>query len=221
MESRAPYSLTFFLVCFLLLRFVLSHSKAFAPPSASLVRRTSVVTSGYLDDLSGDLYGEVDNPDLEKTREATNAEKTENYGVQDWEGFVDFDEFDGGDGQMGVAGDGNKGLDKFGDSVAPKLAKSKTMSAKNAWGTSTGYSDTLREQGMDTARAQQLENWANQQELRKKRLEHTSNLDSFDSEKADENWRELASFGIERTQVCCTLILFVAAVESMQYTLVS
>lgn len=115
---------------------------------------------------------------------------------------MDFDEFDGGDGQMGVAGDGNKGLDKFGDAVAPTLAKSKTMSAKNAWGTSTGYSDTLRDKGVDTARAQQLENWANQQELRKKRIDHTSNLDSFDTDKADENWRELSSFGIERTQVC-------------------
>jgi len=158
------------------------------------------VAKGYLDDLSGDLYGETDNPDLEKTREATDAKETDRYGVQSWDEFVDFDEFDGGDGQMGVAGDGNKGLDKFGDSVAPKLAKSKTMSAKNAWGTSTGYSDTLREKGVDTARAQQLENWANQQELRRTRLDHTSNLDSFDSQKADENWRELASFGIERNQ---------------------
>lgn len=78
------------------------------------------------------------------------------FGVESWEGFVDFDEFDGGDGQMGVAGDGNKGLEKIGDS--PQLAKSKTMSAKVAWGTSSGYSDTLREKGVDTARAQQLEN---------------------------------------------------------------
>lgn len=179
-----------------------SHfSEAFAPITSFAPRTSRVVAKGYLDDLSSELYGEVDNPDLEKTREATNAKETENFGVQDWSDFVEFDEFDGGDGQMGVAGDGNKGLDKFGDAVAPKLAKSKTMSAKNAWGTSTGYSDTLREQGMDTARAQQLENWANQQELRQKRLDHTRNLDSFDSEKADENWRELASFGVERNQV--------------------
>lgn len=100
---------------------------------------------------------------------------------------------------MGVAGDGNKGLDKIGQ--GPQLAKSKTMSAKVAWGTSTGYSDSLREKGVDTARAQQLENWNNQQELRQKRIAHTQDLDSFDSEKADEDWRQLASFGIERTQV--------------------
>lgn len=168
---------------------------AFAP------RTSRVVQKGYLDDLSGDLYGETDNPDLEQTREATDAKDTDRYGVQDWNEFVDFDEFDGGDGQMGVAGDGNKGLEKFGDNVSPQLAKSKTMSAKNAWGTSTGYSDTLRDKGVDTARAQQLENWANQQELRQKRLDHTSDIDSYESQAADENWRELASFGIERTQV--------------------
>jgi hypothetical protein len=177
----------------------LSSARAFAPPM-SFVPRARVVAKGYLDDLSGDLYGEVDNPDLEKTREATDAKETDRYGVQNWEGFVDFDEFDGGDGQMGVAGDGKKGLEKFGDDVAPRLAKSRTMSAKNAWGSSTGYSDTLREKGFDTARAQQLENWANQQELRRKRIDHTANLDSFNTQTADENWRELASFGIERTQ---------------------
>jgi len=40
------------------------------------------VAKGYLDDLSGDLYGETDNPDLEKTREATDAKETDRYGVQ-------------------------------------------------------------------------------------------------------------------------------------------
>ena len=44
------------------------------------------------------------------------------------------------------------------------MAKSKTMSAKNAWGKSTGYADALIEKGVDNQRAQQLENWMNQQE---------------------------------------------------------
>lgn len=57
------------------------HSRAFAPP-ASFVPRTRVVQKGYLDDLSGELYGEVDNPDLEQTREATEAKETDRYGVQ-------------------------------------------------------------------------------------------------------------------------------------------
>jgi len=72
-----------------------------------------------------------------------------------------YSEFDGGDGQMGVAGDGNSKLENFDMS---SMAKSKTMSAKNAWGKSTGYADALIEKGVDNQRAQQLENWMNQQE---------------------------------------------------------
>jgi hypothetical protein len=116
--------------------------------------------------------------------------------------FVDFNEFDGGDGQMGVAGDGQAGLEKI-DNV-PELAKSKAMSAKNAWGTSTGYADTLRETmpGMDTARAQQLENWANQREVQAKNQQLKQMADAFDQEQtsADENWRQLAKFGVERNE---------------------
>lgn len=36
-------------------------------------------------------------------------------------------------------------------------------------------------------------------------MAHTSNLDSFDTDKADENWRQLASFGVERNQVSLIL----------------
>merc|ERR1712161_132817 len=62
--------------------------------------------------------------------------------------------FDGGDGQMGVAGDGASGLDKsdfatgsLNTNVAKvsTIDKSKARSAKNAWGTSTGYADKLIE----------------------------------------------------------------------------
>lgn len=197
---------------------------AFAPSTTSFAPRTTrVIARGYLDDLSSELYSPDNNPDLEQTRDKTDAKETDRYGVQSWDGFVDFDEFDGGDGQMGVAGDGAKGLEKFGDDVQAQLvtsststgsttsaglSKSKTMSAKNAWGTSSGYADTLRNDGVDTQKAQRLENWQNQQELRRKRLAHTENLAAYETEKVDENWRELASFGVERTQVCmyCTYV---------------
>ena len=44
------------------------------------------------------------------------------FGPGSFADYVDFkDEFDGGDGQMGVAGDGNKQLEKM-DQV-PQLAK--------------------------------------------------------------------------------------------------
>ena len=109
------------------------------------------------------------------------------------------DEFDGGDGQMGVAGDGNKGLEKM--DGGPQIA-SRSMSAKNAWGTSTGYADELvnKNPSMDTARAQQLENWANQQEVRMKNQQLKSMAETFDQDQSseEENWRQLANFGVER-----------------------
>lgn len=188
-----------------------SIATAFVPTTtcntATTTRRTSSSTTplkGYLDDISEDLYGPDDNPDIELTREATNMDKSQidRAGPGSFADFVDFNEFDGGDGQMGVAGDGNAGLEKI-DAV-PELAKSKSMSAKNAWGTSTGYADTLRETdpGMDTARAQQLENWANQREVRAKSQQMQSMAEAFDNEQssAEEDWRQLAKFGVERNE---------------------
>jgi len=159
---------------------------------------------GYLDDLSAELYAESDTPDVEaQSREANKMDKSQvkSFGPGSFADYVDFkDEFDGGDGQMGVAGDGNKQLEKM-DQV-PQLAKSQSMSAKNAWGTSNGYADSLREKNpkMDTARAQQLENWQNQQEVRAKNLHLKDMADNFDSQQttAEENWRALSKFGVER-----------------------
>lgn len=39
-------------------------------------------------------------------------EEVDRYGPGNLEDFVDFEEYDGGDGQMGVAGDGKAGLEK-------------------------------------------------------------------------------------------------------------
>ena len=82
-----------------------------------------------------------------------------------------------------------------------QMAKSKSMSAKNAWGTNTGYADQLRSQGIDTARAQQLENWNNQQELKAQRDHQKFMTESFDEVREDEDWRTLSKFGVERNQV--------------------
>jgi hypothetical protein len=183
-------------------------TSAFAP---YYVQRTRIHQSspsslqmGYLDDLSAELYAEDDSPDVQaQSREANvmDKSKVKSFGPGSFEEYVDFgDEFDGGDGQMGVAGDGNKGLETM-DNV-PQLAKSQSMSAKNAWGTDTGYAATLREKNpkMDTARAQQLENWQNQQEVRSKNLQLKDMADKFDSVQTteEENWRALSKFGVER-----------------------
>jgi len=185
-----------------------SSNAAFIPSfGRSSSAASKVVVKGYLDDLSSELYAPDENPDIEGTsREETNAEADEkaNYGASDWSKYVEFDEFDGGDGQMGVAGDGNKGLEKFGSDQQPQLAKSKAMSAKNAWGTNTGYADKLLSEKpkLDVARAQQLENWMNQQEVRNKQLAQKALTDSFDqvTAGADEDWRTLAKFGVERNE---------------------
>lgn len=180
-----------------------------ALPSASafVLQKTgssqATFLKGYLDDLTSDLYAEDGNPNPdEEDRDANKmAEKDKDrYGVGSWDNYVEFDEFDGGDGQMGVAGDGNKMLAKFDMS---SMAKSKTMSAKNAWGTDSGYANKLVDEGVDIQRAQQLENWHNQQEVLNKRKAERSLIDDFDTnpDSGEENWRELAKFGVERTQV--------------------
>jgi hypothetical protein len=171
---------------------------------------------GYLDGLI-DPNEPDPNPDLvAESREATNmpADQVDRAGPGSWDQFVDFDEFDGGDGQMGVAGDGNSKLAAFDMSA---MAKSKTMSAKNAWGKSTGYADDLIAKGVDTQRAQQLENWNNQQEVLASRKEQQRYMtDDYDQVGGgeDDNWRNLAKFGVERNQVitfvgvffvCCLL----------------
>ncbi|KAL3795568.1 hypothetical protein ACHAW5_008763 [Stephanodiscus triporus] len=178
---------------------------AFMPSCQPKARVSSMPLRGYLDNLSRDLNAADSNPiPDEESREANKMDKSEivSYGPGSFKDFVDFNEFDGGDGQMGVAGDGNKGLEKVDTGVS--LFNSKSMSAKNAWGTSSGYADALREGNpkMDTARAQQLENWANQQEVRAKNQQLKNMAETFDSKMntAEEDWRQLAKFGVERNE---------------------
>jgi len=177
-------------------------TSGFSPAQIQTTRLPATSLNGYLDDLTGELNGPDGNPDPEaESQEATKMAEADKdrYGVGSWDDYVEFDEFDGGDGQMGVAGDGNKGLEGF---DTTQLAKSKMMSAKNAWGTtSSGYADKLVEQGMDTSKAQQLENWANQQELRRSKDARKASIEQYDTAPSeDEDWRQLASFGVERNQ---------------------
>ena len=98
---------------------------------------------------------------------------------------------------MGVAGDGDSKLETFDMS---QMAKSKTMSAKNAWGHTTGYAESLAAQGIDTQRAQQMENWKNQQEVLHARKEQRFMTDSYDGVTNEDDQWSLANFGIERNQ---------------------
>ena len=84
----------------------------FANPATKIASgvRTATTLHGYLDDLSKELYQPVDQPEGDDSHQATDLDKkqVDRYGVGNWNDYVEFDEFDGGDGQMGVAGDGNK-----------------------------------------------------------------------------------------------------------------
>ena len=181
-----------------ILLLALESASAFVPLSQS---RSPTLLKGYLDGLIDPNAPDPDPNPEEESREATNMplDQIDRAGPGSWDQFVDFDEFDGGDGQMGVAGDGNSKLAEF---DMTSMAKSKTMSAKNAWGKSTGYADELIAKGVDTQRAQQLENWNNQQEVVASRKEQQKYMtDDYDQAGADENWRDLAKFGVERNQV--------------------
>lgn len=172
---------------------------AFMPSGTTTTSKYSFgLRMGYLDDLNKYMGSpEDEEPEVDDSREATKlaGDKVDRGGVGDWSQFVDFDEFDGGDGQMGVAGDGNKQLEKFDMS---SMAKSKEMSAKNAWGKTTGYAEDLKAQGMEAQRAQQLENWKNQQEVLTARKQQRYMTDSFDKPTGEDDQWSLASFGIER-----------------------
>eukprot|EP00540_Astrosyne_radiata_P001171 CAMPEP_0116834672 /NCGR_PEP_ID=MMETSP0418-20121206/7118_1 /TAXON_ID=1158023 /ORGANISM="Astrosyne radiata, Strain 13vi08-1A" /LENGTH=307 /DNA_ID=CAMNT_0004464251 /DNA_START=73 /DNA_END=996 /DNA_ORIENTATION=+ len=183
---------------------ILNGAYGFTPISQCLRSKRTVSLRGYLDDLSKELQQQSDEPsDDPNWKEKTKLKKEDKdrFGPANWDSYVEFDEFDGGDGQMGVAGDGKKGLEKFGEDVSPRLSQSKMRSAKIAWGKTTGYADKLiKERGWDTQKAQQMENWHNQQAIRKERLDHVRMTEEFDKIAADEDWRNLSKFGIQRNQ---------------------
>ena len=104
----------------LTLALLVSRTEAFVPiqPSYETSTRTRTSSSssrlhGYLDDLSKELYQPEDDAQVVSREESNLKEEAKDrYGVGDWNDFVEFQEFDGGGGQVGVAGDGKEGLDK-------------------------------------------------------------------------------------------------------------
>lgn len=186
-----------------------STSTAAFVPQQQRFSPSKVIMKGYLDDLNADLYKEDDAIDVEADNRENNKmakNQVDRFGPGNLNDYVEFTEFDGGDGQMGVAGDGTTGLDKSDfdqGALASQMNKSRARSAKNAWGTSTGYADQLvEEKGMDVARAQQLENWHNQREINQKKQAQSDQAAQYDNieENAEANWRTLAKFGVERNQ---------------------
>lgn len=176
---------------------------------------TTTATSlfGYLDKISQAPVVPDKDKKADPLRDSSDynkmdTEDLDRFGPGTLQDFVDFEEFDGGDGQMGVAGDGQQGLEKIGRDSQQTVVKprgqgggtSRDRSAKNAWGTSTGYAEELVSKGVDTARAQQFENYANQIELNKVRKESAKLTEMDEVNHIDEDWRTMAKFGVDRVQ---------------------
>lgn len=100
-------------------------------------------------------------------------DKIDRFGPGGFEQFADFpDQFDGGDSEMGLSGDGNVGLKNLGREESPHLARTFTAKIHSEESYQQGvasmsYEDELLQAnpGMDQVRARQLENWATQQEI--------------------------------------------------------
>jgi len=100
-------------------------------------------------------------------------DKIQRYGPGDFTQYVDDgsqDIFDGGDSEMGLSGDGSSGLKKIGRDVTPHMARTSISKTDHVVASRiVSYTDELLESNphMDVVRAQQLENWATQQEIAK------------------------------------------------------
>jgi hypothetical protein len=98
-------------------------------------------------------------------------DKIQRYGPGDFTQYADDgsqDIFDGGDSEMGLSGDGSSGLKKIGRDVTPHMARTSSSKTDQVVASrSVSYTDELLEANpqLDVVRAQQLENWATQQEI--------------------------------------------------------
>lgn len=84
-----------------------STSNAAFVPQQQRFSPSKVIMKGYLDDLSSELYkkDEVADEKADSREENQMAkDQLDRFGPGNLNDFVEFQEFDGGDGQMGVAG---------------------------------------------------------------------------------------------------------------------
>jgi len=168
----------------------LGVAQAFTPgftPRFSVQRLAETkMPASYLSEISNDDDKPPAWQEFQKELEGKTSQGINPDG--NYEGLVDGDTFDGGDGQTGVVGDGSNNMEQFDNSGVVQSNSASTRVAggvggaeskqrqKNAFGTFTGYADSLKEKGMMDvdeygedrlqARRQQLENWRNQRELK-------------------------------------------------------
>lgn len=156
-----------------LVAFVILPSQSGAFYGASTTLNSGHVSSAKL--YYRALHHGPDVPDhsinIERESTKMDKDKIRQYGPGDFAQYVDHDSsdlFDGGDSEMGLAGDGNLGLRRIGRDVSPHMTRTLIAKVDSEVATvhSTSYADELlSDQHMDVARAQQLENWATQNEI--------------------------------------------------------
>ena len=106
--------------------------------------------------------------DIESDSTKMDKDKIHHYGPGNFAQYVDHDSsdlFDGGDSEMGLAGDGNLGLRRIGRDVSPHMTRTMTAKVDQAAAAISYADELLSNPGIDAARAQQLENWATQNEI--------------------------------------------------------
>jgi len=136
-----------------------------------------------------------------------------NYGPKTMAGFSTkaSSDFDGGDGQVGVVGDGSTAMEEFDKSEVIKakiqdstLVKESKARQRNAWGnTNSGVAEALKKEGMVDidffgedrlkVRRQQLENYHNQQMLKKAQDAAIDALESAEGKKQGRNNKDYMS----------------------------
>lgn len=75
-------------------------AQALRPSFVSRAKAPSTVLKGYLDDLSGPVQPQQPPQPPQPNYNSANTENSvDRYGPGDWKEYVDFNEFDGGDGK--------------------------------------------------------------------------------------------------------------------------
>jgi hypothetical protein len=147
-------------------------ANAFSPQWSPELRHISQTQLNYRSMYHGpDVEPLTELEKLGASATKMDKDKIQRYGPGDFTQYVDDgsqDIFDGGDSEMGLSGDGSSGLKKIGRDVSPHMARTSISKTDQVVASRiVSYTDELLESNptMDVVRAQQLENWATQQEI--------------------------------------------------------
>jgi len=197
-----PKSSAIALCCFSLAQGFTPVTRIFRHDTTTFVTRLSEIE----DESSKEpAWKKFDAENAGFNQKSANGVNPDNY-----EGLIDGDSFDGGDGQVGCVGDGSNAMESFDESGTEQVSNRASArrvpvregqgeskkQRSNVFGMTTGYAEKLKEQGMTKvdeygddmlhARRQQLENWGNQRELKKKQIAQMQEISDYTGVEYDE-----------------------------------